>query len=245
MNGRAMLWVILAAVILAVFVPVVSAEFADHVVISEVQIKQDEFVELYNPTDDAIDMTGWYWCYFSPGQDWNESNRCKEFPDGTTVIHTHGYYLIGLHGYDILKSDWQPYDSKRLGDNKGSVAIFPWDPREKTVDEAKTMCIDAVGWKQNDQADDPIVHEGAPTSNPDAGKSMVRKTDATGVDPLYGNAWDTDNNSDDFVLQVPNPQNSSGISLPPLPEPSVLTLISVGLILFICISGFKRLNDRE
>jgi hypothetical protein len=31
----------------------------------------------------------------------------------------------------------------------------------------------------------------------------------------------------------------------PVPEPSILTLISVGLILFICISGFKRLNDRE
>jgi hypothetical protein len=31
----------------------------------------------------------------------------------------------------------------------------------------------------------------------------------------------------------------------PVPEPSILTLISVGLILFICISGFKRLNDIE
>ncbi len=33
--------------------------------------------------------------------------------------------------------------------------------------------------------------------------------------------------------------------VPPVPEPSTLALISVGLILFICISGFKRLNGRE
>jgi len=53
------------------FVPVVAHVAPEHVVISEVQIADNEFVELYNPTDSAIDMTGWHWCYYSSGRDWN------------------------------------------------------------------------------------------------------------------------------------------------------------------------------
>jgi hypothetical protein len=47
-------------------------------VISEVQIATNEFVELYNPTNSAIDMTDWHWCYFSSGRDWNNSKWKKK-----------------------------------------------------------------------------------------------------------------------------------------------------------------------
>ena len=54
----------------------IAQEVPAHVVISEVQIATNEFVELYkNPTNSAIDMTDRHWCYFSSGRDWNNSKR--------------------------------------------------------------------------------------------------------------------------------------------------------------------------
>ena len=46
-------------------------------------------------------------------------------------------------------------------------------------------------------------------------------------------------NSTSYDSQLVSPTNSPPY---PVPEPSILTLIAVGLMLFVCISGFKRLN---
>ncbi len=55
--------VLIAILILAAPIAI-AQEVPAHVVISEVQIATNEFVELYNPTNSAINMTGWHWCYF-------------------------------------------------------------------------------------------------------------------------------------------------------------------------------------
>ena len=59
--------VTLSALLLLSFIVLAAPaqQTADHVVISEIQVADNEFVELYNPTDEDIDMTGWHWCYFS------------------------------------------------------------------------------------------------------------------------------------------------------------------------------------
>jgi len=139
--------VLVAVVILFAFIitPVTAEEVPEHVVISEVQIADNEFVELYNPTDSAIDMTDWHWCYYSSGRDWNNPYRDKTFLEDAT-IPSHGFYLIGLEGYPESTSDWQVYSSKQLSNSAGSVAIFPWDPEDKTAEEAKSVRIDAMGW---------------------------------------------------------------------------------------------------
>ena len=130
-------------VVTALLPTAIAQEVPTHVVISEVQIATNEFVELYNPTNSAINMTDWHWCYFSDGRDWNNSHRDKVFPTGA-IIQAHGFYLIGLKGFPEPSSDWQVYNSTQLADS-GSVGIFPWDPDTKTAEEAKAGRIDAVG----------------------------------------------------------------------------------------------------
>ncbi len=238
MNARRGLQMILAAAMFAALVPMVSAEIADHVVISEVQIKQDEFVELYNPTGSNVNMSGWHWCYFSHNRDWNNSHKVREFPDGAT-IQAYSYYLISVHGTVNPAADWN-ISSVQLSNSDGSVAIFSWNPKEnETAGEAEAGCIDAVGWGSVGH-----VYENATTVTPSKNKSIERKANETGAIPGYGNAWDTDNNSNDFVLrEVPNPRNASSGHLPLLPEPATITLISIGLMMLVCIASFKRLKN--
>lgn len=180
---------------------------ADHVVISEVQTGDEEFVELYNPTDTDVNMTGWYFSYFSSGKAWNDSNRNKKFPDDS-IIKAYGFYLIGLKDYPIPVSDWQPYSSAQLSNLNGSVAVFPFDPKTKTVEDAKAGKIDALGWGYPEN-----VYENVSSVAPESGKSLERKPGYS--NSTAGNGWDTDDNLEDFIIRdTPEPQNSTYSELP-------------------------------
>ncbi|NQE54064.1 Cell surface glycoprotein, partial [ANME-1 cluster archaeon GoMg3.2] len=185
----------------------IAQEVPAHVVISEVQIATNEFVEFYNPTNSAVDMTGWHWCYFSSGRNWNNSWIDKTFPEGA-VIPAHGFYLIGLKGFPGPSSDWQVYNSTQLADS-GSVGIFPWDPDTKTAEEAKAGKIDALGWGSV-----TYVYETATASTPSSGKSIERSSLKEGYAPCQ----DTDDNSVDLVVQeTPTPKNSLSPKMDPAP----------------------------
>jgi DNA/RNA endonuclease YhcR with UshA esterase domain len=188
------------------------AEWASHLVISEVQVSENEFVELYNPTSTAIDLYNngnpFYFSYFSKDRDWNNPYRNKPFPEGAN-IPAYGFYLIGLRGYTTSTADWVPYTSAQLNDTVGAVVIFPWDPTTKSAEEAKNGRIDALGW-----GDVTYVKEGTIISAPSQNNSLERRPANN-----YGNGEDTENNAQDFILQnSPNPQNSqSQVELPQPP----------------------------
>lgn len=121
-------------------------------VISEVQIDgAGEWVELYNPTSESIDLssTPIYLCYYASGKNWNESSKPaagKMRLSGTIPVH--GFYLVRIDG-TVSDSD---YDwgyvggPNTLSNSAGAVGIFPWDPATKTAEDAKSGRIDAVGW---------------------------------------------------------------------------------------------------
>jgi len=204
-------------------------EAAEHVLISEVQVADAEFVELYNPTDEDINMTGWHWCYFSSGRDWNNPYRDKEFPEGAT-IPAHGFYLIATTSGDFPNADWNlGYSTHFLSNSAGSVGIFPWDPDEKTPEEAKNGRIDAVGWGSVE-----YVKEDSEAGVPSEGKSIERKAQSAstpetmgpgGKDADRGNGYDSDDNSQDFVLRdSPEPQNSSSSPEIPFGPPATVAV---------------------
>ena len=203
---------------------VASAEpdgIAGHVVISEVRVADDEFVELYNPTDDNIDMTGWHWCYFSSTKtSWSDPHRDKAFPDGA-MIAPHGFYLIQVYGTISPTPDWSiGYGTSQLGNTAGTVGIFHDAPSDGTK-------VDAVGWGS------VTLKEGTSASAPGSGESIERKAQSTstketmgpdGVDEFRGNGYDSDNNSFDFVLRdTPEPQNSSSPQEPGPPASVTVT----------------------
>lgn len=176
-----------------------------HLIINEVQIKNNEFIELYNPTALPISLASYSFCYFSKARDWNNPDHHKEFPEAAS-ISAGGYYLIGLEGYPNIDgnpdADWQPYSSKQLSNSDGSIAIFPFDPTTKTASESRAGAIDAVAWGDVD-----FVKEGTEFQTElGIDKSMQR----IGSPPIGEAGQDNDDNNTDFELKtIPMPTNSN------------------------------------
>jgi len=180
---------------------------ANHIVISEIQTASvltggvnDDFVELYNPTNSAIDLSSWS-IQRTTG---SGSGLYRKQLAGT--IPAHGFYLIIrdndnttpelLAKADILASG----SGFSLADNN---IVYLVSNTENITDSDDADIVDFVGWGS------ASFFEGAAASNPVAGTSLERKSadiDVAGE----GNAWDTNNNSlDFFVNTTPYPQNSS------------------------------------
>jgi hypothetical protein len=172
------------------------------ILISEIQASENEFIELYNPNSNPVDISNFYLSYYSSERDWNSPYRNKQFPVNSQII-ANGYYLIGLDGFPITggnpNSDWQPYDDSQLSSSSGAIAIFNCDPKGKEIEETQLCKIDAVGWSS------ALVFEKQSYPAIADNQSLSRKTDL--VTPGY---QDTDSNADDFEIQNPSPTNSKG-----------------------------------
>nr|CBH38970.1 hypothetical secreted protein containing periplasmic copper-binding and DUF 11 domains [uncultured archaeon] len=202
--------------ILILAAPVTLAqEVPAHVVISEVfydesSTDNNEFCELYNPTDSDIDIGGWKLKAF------NQAGVLKTtttLPDST--ITAHKFYLIGEKN-PLNSSDWggteiSP-DCLRGGSN--------WQngPDDYLVlEDSGGNYIDGVRWGHED-GNNPLPIPDVPDNNtaPDAaaGKSIERKS----LDVGYAPCQDTDNNSLDFFKQdTPAPKNSLSPEMDPAP----------------------------
>ena len=167
-------------------------------IINEVQVQDSEFIELYNPTEDEIDLSDYYFSYYSSGKvEWGDPYRNKSFSEAeNTTIFAGGYYLIGLEGYSTANSnpnaDWQPYSSAQLSNSKGTIAMFSEDPKEA---DSPTP-TDAVAWGDDE---DVTLKETRTTETPDDNESVNRSSQH----------WDSDNNFIDFTIGDATPRNSN------------------------------------
>ena len=230
MNGRAMLWVTLAAamLILIVVAPVVSAGdkvtwyWKDTNASGFTYPGGHQFDKFMNksaePTGDedvfiSIDPNGEVWWYadqpaqcdleFPPG-DWrvHYSVEAEEDPGKKTM--TVGVYILRNDGTtDKLGTRTRP-----IGKSDG---LRRWS---STIKTSKTTSL-SVG-----------------------DRMAVRFRWVNGAKEALTIHYD----SESYPSKLVSPPYSPPY---PVPEPSILTLISIGLILFVCISGFKRLNDRK
>ena len=197
---------------------------ANHVVISDVQVEgataNDEFVELYNPTNIPISLSGWYLTKKTSGG--NEQNLLADIPIGKS-IPARGFFLItpqtGYTGPVTADTTYSQTSYFIATDN--TVILYS---------DNKITVVDKVGF--GDAVDNETLSY--PTNPPD-NKSLQRKINATlNESGSYGPAWDTDNNSVDFFIRTnPNPQNSSAEPVPPIPELNTLILVSSGLIALV------------
>ena len=170
---------------------------ASQLVISEILVgipgnNNYEFIEIYNPTTQAVDLRGWTLMYQLPDRDPVEIYRWTRRAD----IPALGHFLLVRDGQDV----------GQLGDafftdglfRKGGLVLLN---REDEV-------IDQVGW---DEAPADYV-AGSPISPAEDGTSYERAPGG-----LAGNGQNSGDNAADFINSAPNPQNSG--SLPtPLPE---------------------------
>ncbi|WP_223642019.1 lamin tail domain-containing protein [Corallococcus sp. EGB] len=192
-----------------------------HVVISEfcggtTANASDEFVELYNPTDVDVDMTGWKLQYRAAGAT-SKYGQSFTLPAGAR-IKAHGYYLLVGTAYSqsaTVKEDatygFNTSASPTAGGHVrlGTSAIGDADYDVNT--------IDMLGYGTAAAPEGGAGH--AAPAHPASGGSLERKARATstsatmavgGEDEFAGNGYDSDNNASDFVPRTERqPQNSS------------------------------------
>ncbi len=162
------------------------------ILINEIQIEsqaseKEDFVELYNPNDEDIDLTNWYIQRKTKGASSFLTYVKKDLFSGK-IIKTHDYFLIANTSSTFLAE---------------VVTIYPLtEDNTLYLKNSEGEIIDKVGWGQ---AQD---FETFPTENPQPGKSIGRKWSST-----TKNYIDTDNNYQDFEIQTPTPgiQNKAGV----------------------------------
>lgn len=170
-----------------------------HVVISEVQlgggVADDEFVELYNPTETTFDLASWRLTKTTQGG--TEASNLVASLSGTMTPHS--YKLIASPEYDGSTSfDIQYSTSNHLAENN-TVSLYS---------DAGSTLVDRVGMGT------ATLAETAPFgTNPADNGSIERKPGAS--DPTGGNGTDTENNANDFDLRgTSEPQNSTSTETP-------------------------------
>ncbi len=186
---------------------------AANVIISEIKTAglggaDDEWIELYNPTSQPVSLADWSIQYRGGA---SESFEKKNFST-TNSIPAFGFFLVGNLNY----TGGVPYDmghnSFQLSSDGGTVFLV----NNQTIISSATSSsiIDKVAYGVGSY----LFAEGEVfTLAPLATQSIERKALATssaallvnGAHQWQGNSYDSDNNSQDFVLQSnPNPQNS-------------------------------------
>ncbi len=179
------------------------------IVFSEIKISgvtaYDEFVEIYNPLDIDVDLTGWSIKQKTSSQ----SNLVSAEYFESKIVPAKGYFLIankkvGSYQGAVLADTTFNSESYSLVNNQ-SLILFDNYSRE----------IDRVGWgaERIGEADcETICLSNLETTGSFERKANAESTSETmtvGIDVLSGNAYDTNNNLNDFVVrQVADPQNS-------------------------------------
>ncbi len=192
---------------------------ANHVVISQFATRgstaaTDEFIELYNPTGSAIDLSGYHLQYKSAtGTTWSD----RAILPANTSIAAHGYFLIANQSYIVTTTP--DYTSGLWNSGTGMA-----DSGHERIIDGSTNQIDMVGWGT---ANAPEGGVAAPNHGTSANNlSVMRKALATstadsmftgGLHATLGNGQDTDVNGSDFVVQTHgrNPRNSASPPMPP------------------------------
>lgn len=175
---------------------------ANHIVISQVQIRgstlaNDEFVELYNPTDSVVDLTNWK--LKRKNSIGTEANLVASMSGSIASKH---YFLVASSDYagSVVKDLTYSNNSNNLTSNY-AVLLY---------NNSDTTPLDKVGMGTN--AD----FEASAAANPADGGSIQRKIDETG-----GHGLDTDHNDTDFeLLEISDPRNSTTVVVTPSPTAS-------------------------
>ena len=194
--------------------PKAEAAIATHVVISEVQIDSvigtggtaDDFVELYNPTDAAVDLSAW--------------SLQKTTGTGTSQVRVNLAGSIPSHGFFLVTRSDATSTLVSIADVVGSTSfsiaannvVYLVNNQENIADATDLDIVDLVGLGE------ATIFETSAAANPDEGASIERKSGET-HDDAAGNGWDTNNNLADFVkTPVSLPQNSLSATEAPVDE---------------------------
>ena len=192
----------IVAILAATIAVFSAAKFAQgatesHIIINEIQTagasSNDEFVELFNPTDTPVILDG-----FKLSKKTKTGSESTLLSSATSTkflgtIPAHGYFLIAHPDYKGSLSADLTYSSSSSISSDNTLLLY---------DKSGTL-LDKVGFGA------AIDSESSPASNPNSNQSIERNDFA-----------DTNNNAADFSINSsPSPQNSTFIESGKTSEP--------------------------
>lgn len=191
------------------------------VVISEIQVggqtANDEFVELYNPTDTLMDLSGWRLSRRSSAISGSITNLVTNM---TGQIEPHGYFLIANPNYTGIIAPDLFYSATTSGIAANNTVILFRDNGVTVVDKV------AMGTAEDAETSAAVLPENSTSIERKAHNNSTSETmGQNGLDELKGNGYDSDQNNQDFILRaIPQPQNKLSPKEPitPIPSPTVL-----------------------
>ncbi len=197
-----------------------SGQAAGHVVISQVYggggnsgaFYKNDFIELYNPTDQDIDLTGWTVQYASATGNFGSVLSSSNSTVLSGIIKKHGYYLIQQAAGTGAAADLPTPDAI------GLIAMAGANAKVALVKNSN-----AISGK-----DDPSVVDfvGYGTANAFEGEVAAATSNTNSI--ARTPSWvDSNNNKNDFVSQAAAPRNSqSPVNIPDnLPSQDTLSII--------------------
>ena len=189
---------------------------ADHVLISQIYgaggnknaTYNADFIELYNPTNQDISLSGWSLQYGSATGTWPCQATSRYILSGT--IKAHSYYLItcmvGSNGDPLPVSADESNCGLSLAESKGKLALV-CGTELITASNGPTV-VDFVGYGSANESESACAPAPSKTS------SIIRKTDGV----------DTDSNAADFVTSTPPAPRNSQITIPGASESTIVSI---------------------
>ncbi len=185
------------------------AQVANHVVISEFATRgaagnaAGEFVEIYNPTNAAVNISGWKLEYRSASG--SSYSALATVPQGT-LLPPKSFFLFTSPTWTGSPAGDVSWGASGLADNGGL-----------RISTATNVAVDRVGYGSGNDPEGSAApnHGDAANDNSVERKASASSTAASlgagGAEERAGNGWDTDDNAADFVAQTGgrHPQNSA------------------------------------
>ncbi|MFA6364901.1 MAG: lamin tail domain-containing protein [Candidatus Paceibacterota bacterium] len=192
----------------------------NHVIISEIQVggvdAGEEFIELYNPSAQALDLSLWSLQYASgSAESVSSSTVFKKNFSTTSVINPNKFFLIartkngeGKDGYTGLQIPDLSHRSFSLSGAAAGGKIFLVRNQDEIESESDPDIVDMVDYAAQVPVEGMSIERKAWVSN-----ACVSSL-AGGVGEFLGHGCDSDEIIDFEVRANPNPQNSTSLLEP-------------------------------